>query len=100
MVTGAHARARTFTPGLTHLIYFSGFKPPWTEIVRSKWTASDGGNERHNAPGEPRAAGPRRCSAATCWSMEAQHHAEGVGAAEARTGNEWEKRKKQLFSNF
>lgn len=99
MVTDTHTRARPFTQGLTHLIYFSGFKPPCTEIVRSKWTASDGGNERHNAPGEPRAAEPRRCSAPTCWSVEVQHCKEGVEAAEETTGNEWE-RKKRLFSDF
>lgn len=91
MVTNTHTRARTFTQGLTHLIYFRGFKPPCTEIVRSKWTASDGGKERHNAPGEPRAAEPRRYSAATCWSVVVQRHEEGV-EAEQRTGNEWERK--------
>lgn len=99
MVTDTLTHARTFTQGLTHLIYFSGFKPPCTEIVRSKWTANDGGNERHNAPGEPRAAEPRRCSASTCWSIEVLHCEDGVEAAEEGTGNEW-KRKKQLLIYF
>lgn len=53
MATDTHTLTCTFTQGLTHLIYFSGFKPPCTKIVKSKWTASDGGNEWHNAPGEP-----------------------------------------------
>lgn len=99
MVTDTHTHARTFTQGLTHLIYFSGFKPPCTEIVRSKWTASDGGNERHNAPGEP----PRsRAQTVLC-----RHLLVGGGTTpsrgggpEERTGNEWEKRKKQLLSDF
>lgn len=26
----------TFTQGLTQLIYFSGFKPPYTEIVKRR----------------------------------------------------------------
>lgn len=96
MVTDAHTRTRTFTQGLTHLIYFSGFKPPCTEIVRSKWTASDGGNKRHNAPGEPRTAEPRRCSAATSWLVEIQQREEGVKWAEERTGNKWEQKKQRL----
>lgn len=64
--------------------------------MRSEWTASDGGKKRHNAPGEPRAAEPRRCSAATCWSVVVQYREEGVEAAEQRTGNEWE----PLLSDF
>lgn len=31
-----HTRARTFARGLTQLIYFGGFKPPYTEIVKSR----------------------------------------------------------------
>lgn len=51
--------ARTFTRGLTYLIYF---KPPYTETVKGqKWTATDGGNPSHDAPNEP---GHRNCDSA------------------------------------
>lgn len=68
-----HTLACTFTQGLTQLIYFGGFKPPYSEIVRSKSGQQLMEGTVSKCTRWTQAPGKGQCSAAICWISTSQH---------------------------